>query len=560
MEFWARIFVRTIVICFCVIFTNGRSVRQNNDNTNKDFDERNKYHWRQQAQWTLRSKLASPLNTNVAKNVILFLGDGMSVTTLAATRAYLGQKYGHLGEEIKLSFEMFPYTGLSKTYCVDHNVADSACSGTAYLSGVKANSGTVGLSAAVKRGDCVGQLSGNHSVTGLMDWAQKAGKSTGTYSPKSGTVGPSAAVKRGDCVGQFSGNHSVTGLMDWAQKAGKSTGVVTTTRVTHATPAASYAHSADRRWEADTDLPRYGPRCEDIATQLVRGKVGKNIDVVLGGGRQNFLPYTKKDIEGHVGYRKDGNDLIAEWLDTKNNLGHNAKYVYTKKGLLNINPSVDSVLGLFSPSHMPYHLEAGEDDPSLAEMTQKAIQILSKNNNGFFLFVEGGRIDTAHHETKAQKALDETVELAKAVEAALRMVNIEETLVVVTSDHSHTMTYSGYSKRGSDILGFSNRINASDHQPFTTLSYATGPGHKQGHDSQRYDLTSDDLKNPNYTYPALVPMSRETHGGEDVAVFARGPWAHLFTGNYEQNYLPHALAYAACMGGGLHACHQYSYA
>ncbi|XP_063536651.1 alkaline phosphatase-like [Cydia strobilella] len=514
MEFWARIFVRTVIICFCVIFTNGRSVRQNSGNTNKDFDEKNKYHWRQQAQWTLRSKLSTPLNTNVAKNVILFLGDGMSVTTLAATRAYLGQKYGHLGEEIKLSFEMFPYTGLSKTYCVDHNVADSACSGTAYLSGVKANSGTVGLSAAVKRGDCIGQLSGNHSVTGLMDWAQKAGKSTG---------------------------------------------VVTTTRVTHATPAASYAHSADRRWEADTDLPRYGPRCEDIATQLVRGKVGKNIDVVLGGGRQNFLPYTKKDVEGHVGYRKDGNDLIAEWLDTKKNLGHNAKYVYTKKGLFNINPSVDSVLGLFSPSHMPYHLEADEDDPSLAEMTQKAIQILANNENGFFLFVEGGRIDTAHHETKAQKALDETVELAKAVEAAIRMVNTDETLVVVTSDHSHTMTYSGYSKRGSDILGFSNRINASDHQPFTTLSYATGPGHKQGHDSQRYDLTSDDLKNPNYTYPALVPMSRETHGGEDVAVFARGPWAHLFTGNYEQNYLPHALAYAACMGGGLHACHQYTY-
>lgn len=71
----------------------------------------------------------------------------------------------------------------------------------------------------------------------------------------------------------------------------------------------------------------------------------------------------------------------------------------------------------------------------------------------------GGRIDTAHHDNKAQKALDETAELAKAVEAAMKMVNLEETLIVVTSDHSHTMTYSGYSSRGTDILGFSNNVS-----------------------------------------------------------------------------------------------------
>lgn len=67
-----------------------------------------------------------------------------------------------------------------QTYCVDHNVADSACSGTAYLTGVKANSGTVGVSAGVKRGDCKAQKEGLYSVTGLMDWAQTAGKKTGS--------------------------------------------------------------------------------------------------------------------------------------------------------------------------------------------------------------------------------------------------------------------------------------------------------------------------------------------------------------------------------------------
>ncbi|XP_013194313.1 membrane-bound alkaline phosphatase [Amyelois transitella] len=434
----------------------------------------------------------------------------MSITTLAATRVYLGQKYGHLGEELRLSFEAFPYTGLSKPYCVDNNVADSACSGTAYFTGVKANSGTVGLSAGAKRGDCKAQRDGFYSVTGLMDWAQRVGKRTG---------------------------------------------VVTTTRVTHATPAAAYAHAADRLWEADSDLPSHGLHCDDIATQLVQGRVGSRINVIFGGGRRNFIPKGEKDMEGYVGRRSDDKNLIREWLMRKAASGTPAKFIYNRYELLHLDTSSRSdVLGLFSPDHMPYHLDAEASDPTLSEMTQTAIKLLANNKEGFFLFVEGGRIDTAHHETKARKALDETAEFAKAVEAALRLVNPEETLIVVTSDHSHTMSYSGYSKRGTDILGFTNKMNASDSLPYTTLSYANGPGYRPHEYFKRQDLYLEDLKNPNFTYPALVPIGRETHGGEDVAVFAKGPWAHLFTGNYEQNYIPHAIAYAACIGQGLTSC------
>ncbi|GBP05334.1 hypothetical protein EVAR_76767_1 [Eumeta japonica] len=162
----------------------------------------------------------------------------------------------------------------------------------------------------------------------------------------------------------------------------------------------------------------------------------------------------------------------------------------------------------------------------------------------------GGRIDTAHHESKAMKALDETAELAKAVETAVRMVDLEETLVVVTSDHSHTMTYNGYSRRGSNVLGLANKMNSSSGLPYSILSYATGPGHRS---DSNHDFRLDDMDSLNYTYPSLFPMVRETHGGEDVAVFAAGPWAHLFTGNYEQNFIPHAIAYAACIGTGLQA-------
>ncbi|KAM3957553.1 LOW QUALITY PROTEIN: alkaline phosphatase [Aphomia sociella] len=502
---------KSIVCVFVfVLCINARSVGDSKYALPKSsFDEKNKDHWNIQAQWTLRSKVQAALNKRIAKNIILFLGDGMSITTLAATRVYLGQKYGHYGEELRLSFEAFPYTGLAKTYCVDNNVADSACSGTAYLTGVKANSGTVGLSGAVKRGDCAGQRDGYHSVTGLMDWAQKAGKSTG---------------------------------------------VVTTTRVTHATPAASYAHSADRKWESDSDLPKHGLQCDDIATQLVEGRVGKKINVMFGGGRKNFSK-KEKDAEGFHGHRSDGKDLIREWLLNKRSQGVIAKYIYNKYDLMKLNPEeCSNVLGLFSPDHMPYNLEADDDDPSLSEMTEKAIELLSSNKNGFFLFVEGGRIDTAHHETKARKALDETAEFAKAVEAALRMVDPEETLIVVTSDHSHTMTYSGYSKRGSDILGFTNKNNASDNLPYMTLSYANGPGYRTREQFGRSNLGLEDIKSLNFTFPSLVPIPRETHGGEDVAVFAKGPWSHIFSGSYEQNYIPHAIAFASCIGSGWTSC------
>lgn len=111
--------------------------------------------------------------------------------------------------------------------------------------------------------------------------------------------------------------------------------------------------------------------------------------------------------------------------------------------------NTDYLLGLFESGEMKYHLDAlaqneYNNDPSLAEMTSKAIDILSKNQQGFFLFVEGGRINDAHHSGFARMALHETAELSKAVEVALNKLSTEDTLILVTADHSQTMTYNGY--------------------------------------------------------------------------------------------------------------------
>jgi alkaline phosphatase len=131
-------------------------------------------YWRNVAQNILQDQLKkNDLNKNRAKNIIFFMGDGMSVPTLAATRIFMG------GEEQQLSFEKFPFVGLSKTYCANTQVADSACSATAYLCGVKGNYGTIGMSAAAQLGNCLDEHNTENHVDSIAKWAQDANMTTG---------------------------------------------------------------------------------------------------------------------------------------------------------------------------------------------------------------------------------------------------------------------------------------------------------------------------------------------------------------------------------------------
>ncbi|XP_058462659.1 membrane-bound alkaline phosphatase-like [Malaya genurostris] len=488
----------------------GEKARQKRVITASDYENTAQF-WKVGAQLRLKEQLLKRTNRNVAKNVIFFLGDGMSITTLAASRMYLGQMEGQPGEESRLSFEEFPDVGLIKTYCVDRQVADSACSATAYLCGVKANYATIGVTAAVNYNNCAGS---NNPL-----------------------------------------NH-VDSIMSWAQAAGKATGIVTTTRVTHASPAGTYAHVANRDWECDADVSskQENPsQCQDIAAQLVRSDPGRNFKVILGGGRRKFIPNSEKDPTGKSGQRKDGVNLISEWYYSKP-LG-SARYVTNRQELVGVNfNETEYLMGLFQPDHLKYNMDSNhQEDPSLSDMTYAAIKTLEKHSNGYVLFVEGGKIDLAHHETKARKSLDETIQFSDAVLLATQLTNPIDTLIVVTADHSHTMTLAGYSKRGHDILGVST--SAKHKKTYTTLSYANGPGGPSLDENGDVQKFSDDMvTDKEFQYPKLVPMKYETHGGDDVALFAYGPWSHLFSGMYEQNVIPHLIGYAACIGDGLTAC------
>ena len=142
-------------------------------------------------------------------------------------------------------------------------------------------------------------------------------------------------------------------------------------------------------------------------------------------------------------------------------------------------------------------------------------------------------------------------QFSKAIQIATELTNSEDTLIVVTADHAHTMSISGYASRGKNILGLNTELG-EDKLPYTTISYANGPS-ARNISFPRAKLQEEDVLSKDYQYPSIVPMKSETHGADDVAVYATGPQSHLFTGTYEQNVIPHIMAYISGIGDDLYA-------
>jgi alkaline phosphatase len=466
--------------------------------------------WYQQGQERVKQLAHDVSYPKKAKNVILFIGDGMNITTITAARIFEGQQRGETGEENQLSFEKFPQTALSKTYNTNLQTPDSAGTMSAMMTGVKTKGGVISVDAGVNNEDCASGM-GHERMT----------------------------------------------LLELAEKNGMSTGVVSTARLTHATPAATYAHSVSRGWEADSDISKAEREkgCKDIASQLIDFPYGDGIEVAMGGGRKNFISKDKSDPEykSVKGVRLDNRDLMQEW---KNKYKH-SQVVWNKKQFKDVKPKkTKHLLGLFEPSHMQYEHDRSKDragEPSLHAMTKKALKILKHTDKPFFLMVEAGRIDHAHHAGNAYRALTDTIELSQAVETALKNIDLSETLVIVTADHSHTFNMAGYPQRGNPILGvvkvpdsagnFVGHISKdAQGKPYTTLSYANGPGYVNG--DLRPDLTHVDTTNPDYRQAATIPVMSETHSGEDVAIYATGAGSQTVHGTIEQNVIYHIMRHA----------------
>ena len=232
-----------------------------------------------------KAETATRMNKRLAKNVIIFIGDGMSIPTLTAARIYKAQQVNGIWDHPEreyLTFERFDHLGHSKTFDVDYQVPDSASTASAMFSGVKTIYYTLGYDSSID----------HYNSTSMVD-AQE-----------------------------------VVTILTWAQNAGKDTGLVSTARITHATPAATYAHTYDRNWECDSkyDEAEEGPQPEDkydIAYQLVHNEPGKNAKVVMGGGRNAFLPLHQQTTKANWYWVR-----LLQWSpDLTNRLGSSQSFV-----------------------------------------------------------------------------------------------------------------------------------------------------------------------------------------------------------------------------------------
>ena len=461
-----------------------------------------------------------------AKNVIFFLGDGMGPVTVTAARIYKGERELAANanalpssERAKLTMQSLPYAARVKTFSKDGQTTDSAPSMSAYMTGVKMDNEVISMSANTK--------------AYAADGAQY--------------------IKGEDTTCPAGNGSAATTLLELSKAKGRAVGAISTTRVGHATPAATYAHICNRNGY------------NTIAEQSVPGhanynaKLGDGVDVLMGGGQRNYLPKSVNPSSK----RSDEANLV-EMMKAK---GYSYADSGTALNALDANHAT-KLLGLFSQSEMAYELDRVNqklDQPSLAQMTEKSLQVLSRNANGFFLMVEGGRIDHALHGSNAKRALEDTLAMDKAIDTALAFMEkkdpgLKNTLVVVTADHDHSMAFNGYTKIGNPILGkvvdyqTGTLAKAADGKPYTTLVFGNGgrpnataaslvneedgkkPWVAPARSASREDLTQVDTTQDNFLQEVGVNLGTpgaETHGGGDVMLFAGGAGAKIFKGTMD---------------------------
>jgi alkaline phosphatase len=357
------------------------------------------------------SDTLAPVSSTNTTNIILFIGDGMGSAHRLAAR------WATVGETGMLSMDDMATHGWAQTGSANDPVTDSAAAATAMSTGVKTNNGVVGMDADF---------------------------------------------------------NIVFSILEEAKSRGKMVGLVTTTQLTHATPAAFAAHISNRNFMTG------------IADQMLDAEV----DVILGGGEDEFIPDTEIGCYPEAGERNDGRNLLTEAIA----LGYT--YVCEPADFSAVDPaSTIRLLGLFADEGMPRPFS-----PSLAEMTQKAIDILSKSTKGFFLMVEGGQIDWASHSNDADNAISDTIELDNAVKVARDYILVDnDTLVIVTADH----------ETGGMSVSLSSSGASGEDGPF---------GRPDGKDF-------------------YINWATTSHTASDVPVTALGPSSNMLTGTFENTHI-----------------------
>ena len=442
---------------------------------------------------TIRKPALAPTAT---KNLILFVGNGYGTTAITATRIHAA------GEQGSLAIDGFPETAMVKTYSKNAQSADSAAAMTALMTGVKVDNEVLSQTPDTRPYDEAGRPSATRDETTC---------------PTAGNGGP------------------VRTLLELAKGSGRAVGIVTTARVTEAVTAASYAHLCHRGGE------------NAIAGQLAPGgpdfnaKLGEGVDVVFGGGWQNFLP--KDDPRGSA--RNDTRDLFAE-MRAK---GYTLMSRHSE--LAATTQPVGKVLGLFSKSRMSHEVDRlGGTEPSLADMTVRAIDLLQRNTSGYMLVVEAGRIGEAIEGSVFRKAIGDAQAFDQAISVTLTKVreldpDLRNTTIVVTADHDQTLVINGDStlvgrtaEGRPGIVGVlrgvadpTQFVPDAGGRPYTSLVSITGDRRVKGSRAQSQALSDLLLSDRNVHYESAVEA--RGIGGSDVPLSAIGANAQRFHGTID---------------------------
>jgi alkaline phosphatase len=453
-----------------------------------------------------------------AKNVILFIGDGLSVAHRTAARVLSkGISQGRYGGE--LAIDDMPHMALVSTSGTDSLVTDSANSASAYTTGHKSCVNALGVYCARNKSSL------DH--------------------PKVETI--SELVKR---------------------TRGMAVGVVTNTEIEDATPAAMVAHN---RLRADFN-------------NIVKDFFAVQPDVILGGGSVNFLP---KSAEGSK--RTDEEDFIKKFTE--------AGYSFAKTNTeLKAAKGANKLLGLFNTGNIDgaldrFFLKKGSvsrfpDQPDLTDQVRAALDVLSKNEKGFMLMVESGRIDKYSHSLDWERAVYDTIMLDNAVKVAKEFAGTrDDTLIVVVPDHAHGVaivgtyddersgeqrsrlgvynlsTFPNYPAPNAD--GYPDRVDVSRRLAFVFSAYPdTCDNSKPYLDGENVPAVEGQTRGQfvanekNCALPGAVRrtgnlpfnMNSGVHAADDVILTAMGPGAEQFRGRVENTrvfrYIAKALGLA----------------
>lgn len=294
-------------------------------------------------------------------------------------------------------------------------------------------------------------------VTGLL--LTHAANTLVTDSAAAGTALAAGVKTNNGMISMTPDGVRLRSILDVGRDIGKSTGIISTKAITDATPAVYVSNVTNRGMQ------------EDIAAQMV----ARRVNVIMGGGRNLFVP------KSAGGGRSDERNL----LDDARKRGYD---VIDTAEAMN-STTADRVIGLFTPGN----LTSDRPEPTIAEMTTKAISILSANPKGFFLMSEGGKIDSGGHANDDKTVVKETLMFDDAVRAAVDFAKADgNTLVVVTADHD---------------TGGMAVLSANAENPTHRAGWVTGG-----------------------------------HTGNMVPVYAYGPGAERFSGTYDNTRIPQLIA------------------